>query len=104
MPMRSIALLFTCALVGCAASGASQSADSPDEGENLSSLMRENAASDSEDVAGQAQCNSDSGEPQECERDADCCEEFTCGWDPQVSRVVKVCVYAGSAAVAAGSE
>jgi len=103
MPMRSISVLFTLVLAGCAASTTSQPAQSAGEDEELSALMRENAEKDAQDSD---QCLDESNEPRQCERDADCCQGFTCGWDPQVSRVMKVCVNAGAegTAVAAGAE
>jgi hypothetical protein len=106
MLMRSISLLFTLMLAGCAASTTAQSPRSGEDGQKLSSLMEENARADNEDVGGGAECLDESNDPRQCERDADCCAGFACGWDPQVSRVVKVCVFGGGAstAVAAGSE
>ncbi|MBN1605881.1 MAG: hypothetical protein JW940_04580 [Polyangiaceae bacterium] len=106
MLMRSISLLFTVMLAGCAGSASSQPAHSPEGNQELSSLMQENADSDNENVAGDVQCLDESNDPRQCERDADCCAGFACGWDPQVSRVFKVCVNGGgeSTAVAAGSE
>jgi hypothetical protein len=95
MMMRSISLLFTLVLAGCAGSTPSQSARSPEGDQNLSSLMKENADSDNQDVADATQCLDESNDPRQCERDADCCQGFACGWDPQVSRVFKVCVGGG---------
>jgi hypothetical protein len=95
MLMRSISLLCTLLLSGCAASTPPQAARSPEGDQELSSLMQENAESDNEDVTGQVQCLDESNDPRQCERDADCCPGFACGWDPQVSRVFKVCVNGG---------
>jgi hypothetical protein len=103
MLMRSISLLFTLLLAGCA-SAPSQSPRSPEGNQTLSSLMQENADSDSEDVTGEVQCLDESNDPRQCERDADCCAGFACGWDPQVSRVVKVCVNGGGESTAVAVE
>jgi hypothetical protein len=96
MSVRSIPLLFLLVAAGCAASAQSQSAQAGGEGQNNSSLTQENGANDEQDVTGPSQCLDDDNEPLQCERDADCCPHFYCGWDPQVSDVLKVCVSSGS--------
>ena len=105
MTMRSISLLSTWILASCAASTTSQSTKTGDD-QSLSALMEENASKDAEEFAEYEQCRDESNEVRNCERDSECCEGFTCGWDPQVSHVMKVCIYAGSEAtlVAADSE
>jgi hypothetical protein len=96
MSLHPIPLLFLFVAAGCAASAESQSAQTGGEHQRLSSPMEENAASNEQDVTGPSQCLDDDNEPLQCERDSDCCPDFYCGWDPQVSDVMKVCVSTGS--------
>ena len=96
MSVHPIPLLFLLVAAGCAASARSQSAQAGGERQGLSSPTEENEASDEQTVTGSSQCLDDDNEPLQCERDADCCPDFYCGWDPQVSDVMKVCVSTGS--------
>jgi hypothetical protein len=96
MSVHSISLLFLLAAAGCAASTKSQPARAGGEHQNVSSLSKDHQASDKQDVTGPSQCLDEDNEPLQCERDADCCPNFYCGWDPQVSDVMKVCVSTGA--------
>lgn len=96
MSVHPIPLLFLLVTAGCAASATSQSAQAGGERQNVSSLTKDNQASDAQGVTGRSQCLDDDNEPLQCERDGDCCPHFYCGWDPQVSDVMKVCVNSGS--------
>ena len=96
MSMRSIPLLFLLVASGCAASAKSQSAQAGGEHQSLSSPVEGNEASDEQNVTGPSQCLDDDNRPLQCERDTDCCPDFYCGWDPQVSDVMKVCVSTGA--------
>jgi hypothetical protein len=96
MSVHSIPLLFLLVAAGCAAPAKSQSAQAGGESQSLSPPVEENEANDEQEVTGPSQCLDDDNEPVQCERDSDCCPDFYCGWDPQVSDVMKVCVSSGS--------
>jgi hypothetical protein len=42
-----------------------------------------------------AECLDENDNPIECDSDADCCEGFYCGLDPEGSTRIKTCVYGG---------
>jgi len=93
MFVRSIPLMFLLVAAGCAASARSQSAQAGGERQSPSSLTE---GSDEQDVTGPSQCLDDDNRPLQCERDTDCCPDFYCGRDPQVSDVMKVCISTGA--------
>lgn len=37
-------------------------------------------------------CAGEGGEPRECKSKEDCCDGFTCGLDPERSRVIRYCI------------
>ena len=93
---------FACLLVGlavaCAKSGTSSPSETPDDSE---------FGSDSSEIdpeAGQGlpppsgapeECTDETGAIIECDSDADCCDGFYCGLDPEGSTRIKTCVYGG---------
>lgn len=47
---------------------------------------------DTDEAGGGKTCTDPSGEPLECLADADCCEGFYCGIDPEGSTRIKTCI------------
>ena len=92
MTLRLIAILFVMAAAGCAANTKTHVART--EGTKQLSSVEANQDSDIEDTTEPGECRGDSEGPRRCELDYDCCPGFTCGWDPGVSDVMKVCISA----------
>jgi hypothetical protein len=100
--MRYTCLMVVLALA-CASSGKSPPSDTPDDGDYDSDWDTE-SDDDIDPNAGEGlpppqgppeECLDEQGEPIECLSDADCCEGFYCGIDPEGSTRIKTCVYGG---------
>lgn len=48
-----------------------------------------------ESVSAAPECVNDKDQPVECLSDADCCQGFVCGKDPELSQRVSYCIYGG---------
>ena len=92
MTLRPITILCVLFVAGCAAATKTNVART--EGTQQPSSVEVNGDSDTEDAAEPNECHGDTEGPRQCELDYDCCPGFTCGWDPGVSDVVKVCISA----------
>ncbi len=60
-----------------------------------SAAAEEVAPSQPPAVVGAPECLDANDRPAECLQDSDCCPGFVCGKDPELSRRVTFCIYAG---------
>lgn len=80
-------------LVACAAFGLGCASQQQPRAEHSSAATQE--APPPEPVSGAPECVDDKDQPVECLSDADCCQGFVCGKDPERSHRISYCIYGG---------
>jgi hypothetical protein len=95
--MRYACLIVLLALA-CASNGASSPSKSSDDWDVDVGSGSDDSDSDAKlppPTGAPQECYDEQGEPVECLSDADCCEGFYCGIDPEGSTRIKTCIYGG---------
>ena len=86
---------YACLLVGLAVACAKTTTSSPSETPDDSQIDPEAGQGLPPPEGSPESCTDEAGEKIECDSDADCCDGFYCGLDPEGSTRIKTCVYGG---------